>query len=227
MKNRTLLGAALAGLVVTFALATGAPAAVTGDYVEIRSCDVYTGSCFANAEMNLDGQQAILTWSIRKGELDGVKLDGLNVVAVVRANGTLGDVVRFPQPARSVLIVDSTASVQQRDALVRFAKSSAGKVLGDTVKIEAAPIAVDVCNAGCPNDGCAKVSAGKLVEIETRCLGGKDHVCGNEELFYPPLTKVASARAAYTTTGAYRGEGLGTHFDEANRRSAYLASFSQ
>ncbi len=59
MKNRTFLGAALAGLVVAcLALATAAPAAVSGDYVEIRSCDVYTGSCFANAEMNLDGQQS-------------------------------------------------------------------------------------------------------------------------------------------------------------------------
>jgi hypothetical protein len=226
MMSRLFLGAAVAGLVV-FALAAPLSAAVTGDYVEIRSCDVYTGSCFANAEMNLDGEKAIMTWSIRKGEIDGVKLDGLNVVAVVRANGTLGDVARFPQKAKSVLIIDSAADVQQRDALVRFVKQSAGKVLGDTVKIEASPIAVDVCNAGCPNDGCAKVKAGKLVEIETRCIGGKDHVCGNEELYYPPLTKVASARAAYTTTGAFRGEGLDTQFDEANRRSAYLASFSQ
>jgi hypothetical protein len=51
-------------------------------------------------------------------------------------------------------------------------------------------------------------------------------VCGNEELFYPPLTDVAKARPAYTVTGLFRGEGLGTQFDEANRRSAYLASFS-
>ena len=68
-------------------------AAVSGDYVEIRSCDVYTGSCFANAEMGLEGKDAIMTWSIRKGEVDGVNLDGLKVVAVVRASGTLGDVV--------------------------------------------------------------------------------------------------------------------------------------
>ena len=80
--------------------------------------------------------------------------------------------------------------------------------------------------AGCAKEGCAKVTAGKLVEIETRCLGGNDHVCGNEELFYPPLTEVAKARPAYTLTGVFRGEGLGTQFDEANRRSAFLASFS-
>jgi hypothetical protein len=223
--KRTVLSA-LAALVASFAIATAAQAAVSGDYVEIRSCDIYTGSCFANAEMNLNGHEAILTWSIRKGELDGVKLDGLKVLAVVRANNTLGDVARFPQAARSVLIVDQSANASQRDALVRFVQKKAGDVVGKTLDVVSAPIDVDVCLAGCAKDGCASVRAGKLVEIETRCLGGDDHVCGNEELFYPPLTKVAKARAAYTVAGSFRGNGLGTQFDEANRRSAYLATFS-
>jgi hypothetical protein len=226
MGNRTFL-TAMASLVACIAMVTGAQAAVTGSYVEIRSCDVYTGACFANAEMGLEGQEAIMTWSIRKGEIDGVNLDGLSVIAVVQAKETLGDVSRFPASAsRSVLIVDKSATARQRDALVRFAKEKAGSLLGKTVKVETASIAVDVCLAGCMKDGCATVKAGKLVEIETRCLGGDDHVCGNEELYYPPLTNVAGARAAYTVAGAFRGEGLGTQFNEANRRSAYLASFS-
>jgi hypothetical protein len=226
MGNRILL-AALAASFGSVGMVTGAAAAVTGSYVEIRSCDVYTGPCFANAEMGLEGQEAIMTWSIRKGEIDGVNVDGLSMIAVVQAKDTLGDVSRFPAMAsRSVLIVDKAASAKQRDALVRFAKEKAGSVLGKTVKVEIAPIAVDVCLAGCSKDGCATVRAGGMVEIETRCLGGDDHVCGNEELYYPPLTDVAGARAAYTVAGAFRGEGLGTQFNEANRRSAYLAAFS-
>ena len=225
MSNRTVL-TALAAVFACFALATVASAAISGNYVEIRSCDVYTGPCFANAEMGLEGHEAIMTWSIRKGDLDGVKLDGLNVIAVVRAADTLGDVNRFPRAAHSVLIVDEAANSTQRKALIRFAKEKAGKVLGKTVNVESAPISVDMCMAGCSKEGCASVRAGKLVEVETRCLGGKDHVCGNEDLYYPPLTKVTSARAAYTTAGAFRGVGLGTQFNEANRRSTYLASFS-
>jgi hypothetical protein len=218
---------ALAALFVCFALVTGASAAVSGSYVEIRSCDVYTGPCFANAEMGLEGQEAIMTWSIRKGQIDGVNLDGLAVIAVVRAKDTLGDVGRFPASgSRSVLIVDKAANAEQRDALVRFARQKAGSVLGKTVKVETAPISVDVCLAGCSKEGCASVRAGKLVEIETRCLGGDDHLCGNEDLYYPPLTNVDGARAAYTMAGVFRGDGLDTRFNEANRRSAYLASFS-
>ena len=40
---------------------------ISGNYLEVRSCDVYTGPCFANAEMGLTGKEGILVWSIREG----------------------------------------------------------------------------------------------------------------------------------------------------------------
>jgi hypothetical protein len=175
--------------------------------------------------MTLTGHEAIMAWSVRDGALDGVKLDGLNVIAVVQADGTLGDVQRYPQQTRSVLIVDEAASPAQREALVQFARQKAGALLGKTVGVEAAPISVEL-PATCSASGCARVRAGELVEIQTRCLGGGDHVCGNEELFYPPLTPVIDPRPAFTVAGLFRGPGLGTQFDEANRRSAYLATFA-
>jgi hypothetical protein len=55
--------------VVTFAGNT-APT-VSGDYLEVRSCDVYTGSCFANAEMNLTGKEGMMVWSVREGAWKG------------------------------------------------------------------------------------------------------------------------------------------------------------
>jgi hypothetical protein len=220
------LGLAIAAAVAaTPSIKQNPQANIAGDYIEIRSCDVYTGSCFANAEMTLTGHEAIMAWSVRNGAVDGIKLDGLNVIAVVKANETLGDVHRFPQQTRSVLIVDESASPAQREALVRLAQQKAGRLLGTTVGVETAPISVAV-PASCSESGCANVKAGDLVEIQTRCLGGKDHVCGNEELFYPPLTPVNDARPAYTVAGVFRGQGLGTQFDEANRRSAYLATFA-
>jgi hypothetical protein len=202
------------------------PTKLSGDYVEIRSCDVYTGPCFANAEMHLGGREAIMAWSIRHGAVDGVAVDGLKVIAVIEADGTLGDVHNFPQAAHSVLIVDQAASAAQRDALVHFAKSKAANVLGETVNVQVAPMSVEFPDE-CSDRGCSLVQAGDLVNIKTRCLGGKDHVCGNEELYYPPLTTVNDARPAFTLAGAFSGKGLGTTFNEANRRSAYLATFTE
>jgi len=42
-------------LAATAALAVTKPS-ITGDYLEVRSGDIYTGPCFANAEMGLTGK---------------------------------------------------------------------------------------------------------------------------------------------------------------------------
>src|SRR6516164_2990965 len=113
--NRLLLLAAAALLV---SAASAQAAGITGKYIEARTCDVWTGPCFANAEMNLGGKHAVLGWQVEKGTLGDVKLDGLGVVAVVAASDTLG--LKQTGPAKAVLIVDSRANAAQRDALIRL-----------------------------------------------------------------------------------------------------------
>jgi hypothetical protein len=88
-----------------------------GDYLETRSADIYTGQCFANGEVNLVGDKAIVAWHIRSGNWNGVDLSGLTVAAAVKAQGTLGDPYEDPYPAESVLFVDEQASAAQKRAL--------------------------------------------------------------------------------------------------------------
>src|SRR5437764_5778434 len=85
-------------IIVLFMLAAASvPAAkqsapeISGGYLEVRSCDVYTGPCFANGEMGLTGKEAVMVWSIRQGSWKGVALDGLNVIAGVKTDDTVGD----------------------------------------------------------------------------------------------------------------------------------------
>ena len=89
---------------------------ISGSYIETRSADVYTGFCVANGEVNLTGDQAILGWKVEQGTWDGVNLNGLGVVAAVKANATLGDRYTNPFPAKAVLIVDARATKEQRQA---------------------------------------------------------------------------------------------------------------
>ncbi len=113
---------------------------IRGDYLETRSADVYTGTCVANSEVNLAGDQAILAWKIKEGSWNGVSLDGLSVVAVAKANATLGDPYSNPYPAKSVVIVDERATSEQRSALQAFAQAAAKELLANVVKVETAPI---------------------------------------------------------------------------------------
>ena len=202
-----------------------APTTITGDYLEVRSCDVYTGPCFANAEMGLSGREGMLVWAIREGAWNGVKLDGLNVIAVVRTDGTLGDLRYQPRSGKAVLVVDRAATPSQRDALTDFARSMAGGLIKEVTEVKTAPM--DVAIATCGKKGCASVKAGNLVEITTRCLGSKDHLCGNEETFYPPLTEVNDAYPAFTEVASFEGSGLNLTWAMVEKRNAFLGSFAR
>ena len=202
---------------------TPAPA-IAGDYLEVRSCDVYTGPCFANAEMNLTGKEGMLFWSVREGGWNGVKLDGLGVMAVVKTDATLGDVDFEPRSGRAFLIVDSKADPSQRAALADFARTMSGKLASKIVDVQSAPITASL--GTCTKAGCASVKAGDLVEISTSCLGGKHDICGNEETFYPPLSKVEGAYPVFTDVASFNGSGLDVTWQIAGTRSAFLATFA-
>jgi hypothetical protein len=197
-------------------------AELSGQYVEARTCDVWTGACFANAEMNLTGHHAVLAWKVDKGSSGSVKLDGLGVVAVVEASDTLG----LPQrgAAKAVLLVDRQADSAQRDALVSMARKLGGKLTENVVAVETAPISIHV--GGCPEGGCAAVNAG-VARIETRCFKAlTDKACGHEDNFYPPLARGVEAKSAFVMDHTYVGKGFGKTWSDAQRRGAYVGTFS-
>jgi hypothetical protein len=198
---------------------------VSGDYLEVRSCDVYTGPCYANAEMNLSGKEGILLWSVREGSWNGTPVGGLSVIAVVCTEGTLGDLSYQPHAGKAVLIIDEKADAQQREALSDMVRSKASRLIKEIVAVRTADIQASV--GSCTKAGCASVKAGNLVEVNTRCLGGSDHLCGNEETYYPPLTRVEHAMPAFTERASFKGSGLNLTWEAAGQRSAFIATFSR
>ena len=199
---------------------------ISGDYIETRSADVWTGPCFANGEVNLTGDQAILAWRVNSGSWNGVALDGLSVVGVVKAAATLGDVYTNPYPAKAFMIVDERATSVQRSALVSFAQSMAGKLLNNVVATEAAPITMTMSHEG-GHYGRTTVRAGELAGIETRSINGKDHLCGNEDVFYQPLSELTHSMPAVAETDQYAGQALGVKWLVHGKRSAFVGSFAR
>jgi uncharacterized protein DUF1326 len=197
---------------------------IRGDYLETRSADVYTGQCFANGEVNLVGNEAILAWHVQSGSWDGVPLQGLTVAAAVRANGTLGDPYESPYPAKAVLLVDDQANAQQRAALLSFAAHMGGELLKDVEQV--IPVQMElVVNA--EHHGAAMLRAGQFATVQTRSIGGQDHLCGNEVTFYPPLTQLSHSMPAVALTDTYSGPGLGVSWDFHGKRSAFVGTFAR
>jgi len=213
-------------LAVLLATATPLLAQISGDYLEVRTCDVYTGSCFANSEMGLTGKEAILLWSVREGKWNNTTLDGLKVMAVVKTDQTMGDQRYQPRTGKAVLVVDAKANSAQREALQDLARSMSGKLIGEVTSMKSVNIESSLGNCT-KAGGCARVKAGNLINISTRCFGDKDHVCGNESTYYPPLTEVNGAYPAFTELATFKGAGLNVTFEATGQRSAFLASFSR
>ena len=208
-------------LLVSALLASESSAAVRGQYVEARTCDVFTGECFANADTGLTGKNAVLAWKVESGKVAGTKLDGLGIVAVIAAPDTLG--LKQSGPARAILLVDDRATTAQRDALVKFVKAQAGGLVGDVVAVRSAPIDLDIC--ACEGEGCATLKAG-TVQVKTRCIdAAHDKACGNETTLYPPLTKGVTAKAALAVEHSFTGKGLNETWHDAGRRGAFVGSF--
>jgi hypothetical protein len=195
-----------------------------GDYVEARTADVYTGPCFANSEVDLVGNLAVFGWRVNQGTWQGVSLDGLSVVGVVRASGTLGNVNGVVYPVKSELIIDERATPAQRLALKAFARKMGGDLLQDVVRVDYAPVEFTFEDNN-PHTRAAKLSAGTLAAIQTRALESKDDHCTNEVTWYQPLTKLSHAMPAYAIAHSFQGKGLGTTWSSPEKRSAFVGQF--
>ena len=121
-----LIGTAIAVLALTYRFL---PSKLAATMWKPAAPDVYTGQCFANGEVNLVGNEAILAWRIQDGSWNGVDLKGFTVAAAVHAKATLGDPYADPYPAQSVLLVDDQANPQQQAEPAAFARHMGGKLL--------------------------------------------------------------------------------------------------
>jgi len=222
-RSSYLAMAALCAFAVNVNPALAAPQ-ITGEYIESRSCDVYTGPCFANGELGLTGKEALMAWKVDRGSFNGVKLDGLTVALVVEASDTIGQNAGFrnkPETLGSVILVDRNASSDQSAALQAFVRDAAPELATRIRRVETVAMTLE-------NDhlaGHGLFQAGEIAKIETRKIAKGDCVCTNEAIFYPPLTKVQNVQPAYSLESQFEGTGLNTTWSTFNKRSAFLATF--
>ncbi len=214
------------GAVLSIALGAGSlvgsepTPTIVGEYAEARTCDVWTGPCFANGEMNLRGDHAVLAWKIDRGSWLGTRLDGLVIVLSIDAEGTLGTDVEGA--VRGVAYCDSRATKAQRRALVGLVQNLAPAYTKRILKVKSAEISYR-------REGmrvAVQVGKNPVVKLETTPLRAHcDLICGNEDQFYPALAKTTGAECAKTVVHFYRGKTLGPRWSSPNARSALVGRF--
>ena len=213
---------ALSVVLSSLAMATLAakPASVTGTYVEARTAEVFAGACVMNGEAATTGREALLAWKIDRGEVNGVSLDGLAVVAALAADTNLGihEIGGESTPARAAIYVDSRANAAQRKALVAMVRSLSGDLIGSVVLEAAAPIQF------ADNGHEITVSTDTLKLAVEKHLN-HDPSCGNKQWFNP-LTKVDHAEMGNTDRNEFSAGVLCTKWSDPNKRSSFFGTFS-
>ena len=218
-----LNASSLAGLLYMLTLATLAQAAaLEGHYLEARTCQVYTGPCFANGEVGLAGKDAVMAWKIEQGTQDGVQLAGLSVALVVRASDTLGHQgFENADTIKSIIVVDERADSKQHAALIKFVRRQASKATKDLALVLSAPIDMWLDEAQLTGE----LHIEKLVTLKTRKARPGDCICSNESAYYPPLNQLVGAVPGVTIEGDVKARALGVRWSIPDSRTAYLGKF--
>jgi hypothetical protein len=216
--KKIALSAALSSLMFVSLAASGP--SVTGTYVEARTAEIFAGACIMNGEAATTGREAILAWKVDRGQVNGVTLDGLSVVAALAGETNLGihEIGGETTPARAAIYVDSRANAAQRKALVTMVKSLSGRLIGSVVQETAAPIQfADNGRQISVSTDTVKLAVGKQLN--------HDASCGNKQWFNP-LTRVERADMGTTNVNEFSGAVLDTKWSDPNKRSSFFGTFS-
>jgi hypothetical protein len=218
MKKTALSIVALSSLML--APVAARPASVTGTYVEARTAEVFAGACVMNGEADTIGREALVAWKVDKGQVNGVTLDGLAVVAALASDTNLGihEIGGQSTPARAALYIDVRATPAQRKALVSMVKSLSGRLIDSIVQETAAPIQfVDTGHEIRVSTDTLKLSVEKHLT--------HDASCGNKQWF-GPLTAVDHAEMGTTSENEFSGPALCTKWSDPDRHSSFFGTFS-
>jgi hypothetical protein len=209
------LGWSVALAAVSAACVSAAPA-VTGDYVEARSCSVYAGPCHYGSEFTTTGREAVMAWRVRHGAHAGQTLDGLSVVAVTVGEENLAT----PGPRRTVFYVDERASAPQREALVSLLRAKTGTDFGAVVAVRPAPVRFETTTEQ------MHVSVPQVVRLDSTPMADAACCRWPGERWYDPLARVQSVRVGNATRNEYSDSLLNTRWQQNGQNSVLFGDFA-
>ena len=214
--NKLLLGLSAALIAGSAACVSAAPA-VTGDYIEARSCNVYAGPCHFGSEYTTAGREAVMAWRVQRGASAGQTLDGLGAVAVVAGEDNLAVA---GTPRRTVFYVDERATPAPREALVALLRAKTGADFGRVVAVRAAPIAFEDQSEG------VRVSVPNVARLEATKM--PDAACCRwpGQRWYDPLARAQDVQVGNAVVNEYDDSLLNIRWTHKGENSVLFGNFS-
>jgi len=184
-----------------------------GEFVELHSCDLYTGGCTASAESTLLGRQMFRAWSIERGAWNGQDLAHLKVAVLETGSRNLAE--RGALSDRAEIFVPRDLSQATREALVSWAVAQHPLPRGTPV------IEAEIVYQRSGQE--TVVTVGDIVSLTTmpigRCSSG---ACG-QSLWYEPQVDHSAFEVLASRRSKIRDAAL--FWVDHDRPNVFLASF--
>jgi len=189
---------------------------IKGDYVEVRTASVFAGACHFNGEVVTAGREAIMAWSFSTGTWNGTSLTGVRAIAVVSSDENLSN---QGAARRSEVILDQSASHDQKVAILEALKSRYAATLGEIISVRSAPISFR-------HEGKSYEvnSAEAAINVEAM---PNDLCCKMPNLvWYDPLVQLGQRKVGYTVKALYSGHEMSDTWERDGENSAFYGSFA-
>jgi hypothetical protein len=186
-----------------------------GEFLELHSCDLYTGGCTASSESTLLGRQLFRVWSIRQGTWNNQNLADLNVALLEVGSVNLAEKGALGEKAE--IIVPAGLEPARKEALLSWVTTQ-GTIPVSTCVVEAA---ITYHRAGCAAD----VAVGDFISLSTAAIGKCSSGACGQALWYEPGAKHGSVKVVASRVSKIQDSSLDFLWADHGRPNVFLASF--
>jgi hypothetical protein len=197
---------------------------VEGDWFDVCRCTIPCPCEFAQAPTD-NYCEGVLAWHINSGDFGGVRLDGLNVLALGAFEGNLWS---GSTKVKMGIFMDERADERQREALQTIFSGQGGgfpamfaSLIGEMRGIEFAPIEFELA----PDLSRWRARVPGKVEASAEALGGPMTPPGKlVQTINPPGSEVGPGTVAtWGVASVDRADAMGFSFDWPGRSSKHIA----
>jgi hypothetical protein len=186
-----------------------------GEFVELHSCDLYTGGCTVSSESTLLGRQLFRVWSIQQGTWNNQSLADLKVALLELGSVNLAEKGAFAEKAE--IFVPKGLEPARKEALLSWV-SSQGTTPGSTRVVETA---ITYQRSGFAAD----VAVGDFISLSTMAIGKCSSGACGQVLWYEPTVKHSSVEVVASRESKIQDSSLEFLWTDHNRPNVFLASF--
>jgi hypothetical protein len=187
----------------------------SGEFVELHSCDLYTGGCTASSESTLLGRQLLRIWSINQGTWNNQDLAGLRAAVLELGSANLAENGALADNAE--IFVPKVLPAAQKEALLSWVNSQAA------IPVSARVVETEITYRRLGS--VVNVAVNDSILLSTMAIAKCDSGACGQALWYEPQAQHSEFEVIASQWSNIRDTGLNFSWTDHDRPNVFLASF--